>query len=115
MHLYELDQGFKNNWAVGAVRGGFFAATFITTHGPRGWVAGIERAWLEGSVGPIGTMVGFRAGLVRGYDERLGRIAEELPILPYGQPVLMARLGPATLDFTYTWVVVSLTGGLAVW
>ena len=58
---------------------------------------------------------GFRSGLVYGYDRRLGWVAEELPILPYGQPVLLARAGPLTVDLTYTWVVFSFTFGAALW
>ena len=114
-HVYSLEEGFANNWAIGAVSDGFFGATFITTHGPRGWALGFERVWAEGSWGPIQTMAGFRSGLVYGYDRRLGWVAEELPILPYGQPVLLARAGPLTVDLTYTWVVFSFTFGAALW
>lgn len=115
VHVYSLDEGFANNWAFGAIGNGFFGATFITTHGPRGWAAGFERAWAEGSWGPVRTMVGFRGGLVYGYDRRLGWVADKVPILPYGQPVLLARAGPVTVDLTYTWVVTSFTLGLTLW
>jgi hypothetical protein len=114
-HLYELEEGWTENGALGLIAGGFFGASFITTHGPRGWVLGVERAWLEGSWGPARTMLGFRAGLVYGYDERLGSVAGAIPILPYAQPLAMLRLGPASLDLAYSWVVVSLTGGLTLW
>ena len=60
-------------------------------------------------------MLGFRTGLVYGYDRRLGYVAEAVAILPYAQPLAMIRLGPASLDFSYTWVVVSVTGGLTLW
>lgn len=114
-HLYELDEAPTNNDAIGLVYGGVLGATFITTHGPRGFVIAFERAWLEGALGPVRTMLGFRAGLVYGYDERLFELADHTPILPYGQPVLLARAGPVSLDLTYTWVVVSLTAGVSIW
>ena len=44
-HLYKLEEGWDNNYAIGVVAGGFFGATFITTHGPRGWAVGFERAF----------------------------------------------------------------------
>ena len=62
--------------------------------------------------GLVGVMLGFRAGLLYGYDERLGWIAGKVPIIPLLQPVVYGRLGPVTADLTYTWVVVSLTAGL---
>ena len=114
-HLYELDEAPTNNWAIGFVYRNVVGATFITTHGPRGWVLAFERAWLEGTLGPMRTMLGFRAGLVYGYDERLFPLAEHTPILPYGQPVFLVDAGPVSLDFTYTWVVVSLTAGITLW
>lgn len=114
-HLYELDEAPTNNWALGLVYHGMVGATFITTHGPRGFVLAFERAWLEGTLGPTRTMLGFRAGLVYGYDERLFPFAEKTPILPYGQPMFLVRAGPVSLDFTYTWVVVSLTAGITFW
>ena len=114
-HLYELDEAPANNQAVGLIYRGVVGATFITTHGPRGFVLGFERAWLEGRLGPTRTMLGFRAGLVYGYDERLFGLAKHTPILPYGQPMFLVRAGPVSLDFTYTWVVVSLTAGISLW
>jgi len=56
--------------------------------------------------------VGFRAGLVYGYDGRLGWLAEAVPVLPFAQPVLYTRIGPFTAAITSTWVVVSVTAGL---
>lgn len=114
-HLYELDETPANNQALGVVYKGVVGATFITTHGPRGFVLALERAWLEGRLGPTRTMLGFRAGFVYGYDERLFGLAEHAPILPYAQPMFLIRAGPLSLDFTYTWVVVSLTAGISFW
>jgi hypothetical protein len=114
-HLYELDEAPADNQAVGVIYKGVVGATFITTHGPRGFVLALERAWLEGRLGPTRTMLGFRAGLVYGYDQRLFGLAEHTPILPYAQPMFLLRAGPVSLDFTYTWVVVSLTAGVSFW
>ena len=115
MHVYELEDPPTNNWAFGIIRHGVLAATFITTHGPRGFVTAFERSWWEGTWGPTRTMLGFRAGLVYGYDERLFELAKHTPVLPYGQPVALIRAGPVVLDMTYTWVVFSLTAGVSFW
>ncbi len=114
-HLYKLHEGWDNNRVIGLTYQGYFAGTFITTHGPRGWVGGFERSWWEGRAGPVRTMIGFRAGLVYGYDHRLGYVADAIPILPYAQPVALARWGPVSLDVSYTWVVASVTGGVTLW
>ena len=112
VHLDDLDDGWSNDGTVAVVYRGYYAGTFQTTHGPRGWTAGFERLWLSGDWKWVGAMVGFRTGLVYGYDRRLGWMAEKYPILPFAQPVVYARLGPLTADFTYTWVVASLTAGV---
>lgn len=113
VHLYKIHEGVSfDPTTVALVHDGFYGATFRTTHGPRGYSLGIERSWLSGSSGPFGGMIGFRGGLVYGYDHRLGWMAEKYPILPFVQPVLYGRIGRLTTDLTYTWVVMSLTAGL---
>ena len=112
LHIHQVNEGLSNDGLVGVMYRGGYAATFITTHGPRGYFLGLERKWVSGERGPLAGMLGFRAGLLYGYDERLGWIAGKVPIIPLLQPVVYGRLGPVTADLTYTWVVVSLTAGL---
>ena len=112
LHVNHLDDGWSNDGMVAAIYESVYAATFETTHGPRGYTLGFERIWGSVERGPVGGMVGFRTGLVYGYDHRLGWMAEKYPILPFAQPVLYLRAGPLTTDFTYTWVVVSFTAGV---
>lgn len=111
-HLNREDDGWQNDRALGVVWNGLYAVTFETTHGPRAYSAGVERMWARTDDGPVAAMIGFRSGLVYGYDRRLGWMAEKYPVLPFAQPVLYARAGPFTTDLTYTWVVLSVTGGL---
>lgn len=112
VHVYDLGDGIQNDRTVALIYRGFYGATFRTTHGPRAYTLGVERSWISGSKGPFVGMIGFRSGLVYGYDRRLGWMAEKYPILPFAQPVLYARLGPFAADITYTWVVMSLTAAL---
>ncbi|MDX1494911.1 MAG: hypothetical protein R3253_12660 [Longimicrobiales bacterium] len=111
-HLNRENDPWQNDRTVGVVYRGFYAATFRTTHGPRAYTAGVERSWASVSAGPVAAMLAFRSGLVYGYDRRLGWLAEAVPILPFAQPVIYARVGPLTADLTYTWVVISVTAGL---
>lgn len=112
LHIHHVDDGLSNDSLLGVVYDGLYAATFQTTHGPRAYTVGLERQWVSVDRGAIGGMLGFRTGLVYGYDGRLGWMAEALPILPFAQPVVYGRVGPLTADFTYTWVVVSMTAGV---
>jgi hypothetical protein len=54
-------------------------------------------------------MMGFRAGLVYGYDEELGWLAGDVPVLPFFQPIILAHAGPVGVDVGYAWVVMSVT------
>ena len=112
LHIHHADEGLSNDDLWGVMYRGGFAATFITTHGPRGYSLGLERKWVSSERGPLAGMLGFRTGLVYGYDERLGWVAGKYPIIPIFQPVVYGRLGPVSADLTYTWVVVTLTAGL---
>jgi hypothetical protein len=112
LHVNHVDEGWSNDATAGVIHRGAYAATFRTSHGRRGLTVGVERAWTSVERGPFGIMLGFRSGLVYGYDGRLGWLAEALPILPMLQPLVYGRVGPMTADFSYTRAVVSLTGGV---
>ena len=112
LHVHQLDEGWSNDKAITAIYRGLYAGTFRTTHGPRAYSIGLERSWLSTRGSTLGAMLGFRAGLVYGYDGRLGWLAEKYPVLPFAQPMLYAEVGPVTTDLTYTWVVMSLSAGL---
>lgn len=111
-HLSDTRTHVSNDRIIAVVYRGLFGGTFRTTHGPRGYSVGVERAWFSGSRGIFGGMVGFRTGLVYGYDERLGWLAEDLPLLPFASPMIQGRIGPLTAEVTHTWVVLSLTAGV---
>ncbi len=112
LHIQNVDGGLSNAGLAGVIYRGGYAATFITTHGLRAYSLGLERKWVSGERGPLAGMLGFRTGLLYGYDGRLGWMAEKYPILPFVQPVVYGRVGPVSADLTYTWVVVSLTASL---
>jgi hypothetical protein len=112
LHIHHLDEGWSNDGTVALIYRGMYAGTFQTTHGPRAYTVGFERSWLSQQWNRAGAMFGFRTGLVYGYDGRLGWLAEKYPVLPFAQPVIYAEVGPVAADFTYTWVVISLSAAL---
>ena len=112
LHLHHLDEGWSNDGTVALIYRGLYAGTFETTHGPRAYSVGVERSWFSGDWRWAGAMLGFRTGLVYGYDGRLGWLADKYPVLPFAQPVIYTELGPVAADFTYTWVVVSLSAAV---
>ena len=111
LHINHVDDGLSNDELGGIIYKGLYAATLETTHGDRAFTAGVERSWVSGGEGIFGWMLGYRAGLIYGYDRRLGWVAEAVKILPFLQPVAYGRIGRFTFDLAYTRVVVSLTMG----
>jgi hypothetical protein len=114
-HVFNWSRPLDQNNALGLVYEGVLGASFITTHGPRGYVVAFERSWFEGRWGPFDTMFGFRTGLVGGYDDRFADLAGRVPVLPYAQPIGVLRWADVSLDLTYTWVVMSLAVGVTLW
>ena len=107
-HFPELDgtDGFGGLW------GHWFGATFVNSYGARTFIAGIERDWLSLRRGPFGAGLGYRVGLVTGYDERLIGIAGHTPVLPFGGLLLWTQVGPISVDAYYVYRAITLETGL---
>lgn len=114
-HVFNWSRPLDQNNALGLVYEGVLGASFITTHGPRGYAVAFERSWIEGRWGPFDAMFGFRTGLVGGYDDRFADLAGRVPVLPYAQPIGLLRWGDVSFDLTYTRVVMSLAVGVTLW
>ncbi len=109
VHIDSDREGWSNDQAFALVYRSVYGGTFRTTHGPRGWALGLERSWASVESGPVGATMGFRTGLVYGYDEELGWLAGDVPVLPFFQPTVLAHAGPVGVDVGYAWVVMSVT------
>jgi hypothetical protein len=105
-------EGWSNDLAFALIYRSVYGATFRTSHGPRAWTLGLERSWLSRDSGAFGSMLGFRAGLMYGYDEELGWLAGDVPVLPFFQPIVYLQAGPLAMDVGYAWVVLSVTGAV---
>jgi hypothetical protein len=100
------------NNGLGIQYRGLFAFTCVNSFERRTWVVGVERVWAEGRRGPAAFMLGYRVGLIRGYDTRLFQVAGETPVLPFAGTVALFRLGPLGGEVSWVYQAVSLVGAV---
>lgn len=86
-HVRDPGAGLDANSLIGVAFRGFYGATFINSYGDRAVTAGIQRSFTAPKDGRLTTALGYRLGLVTGYDERLFGIAGKTPVLPLVQLV----------------------------
>ena len=108
IHLRDDVVALKNNWAVGVTSHGFFGATFLNSYGRRAYTAGLQRTIISTEPGSLGASLGFRLGLVSGYDGRFMRIARDTPVLPLVQPFATIDIGHVGVEVSYTFVIISV-------
>lgn len=111
-HFREMERGWENNGALGLAWSGIYGATFINSFGNRAYTAGVQGTFISTEAGPVNVGLGYRAGLITGYDERFIPLAGKTPVLPLVQPLLTVdgkRLG---VELSYSGVIAS--AGLSV-
>lgn len=91
---------------------GIFAFTCVNSFERRTYAAGMERVWLDTRVGPGGLMLGYRVGLVTGYETELFQIGDDTPVLPFVGTVALLRLGPVGAEISWVYKAVSLVGAV---
>jgi len=105
--------GFTDNQLVAVNFHGYFAGTFLNSWHDRSFAAGVERSVHQGSVGDAGAYsVGYRLGVINGYDSRLIRGAGSTPVVPFAQVIGNASWKRVGVQGSYCWLVV--TGGFFV-
>jgi hypothetical protein len=109
LHPYE-PQFPEVTWTsgVGVAFSQWLFATFINSYDDRAFLAALERSWASGRVGRLNVGVGYRVGLVSGYDERLFAVAKYTPVLPFFGLVAWADTGPIGVDAFYVYRAVTL-------
>jgi hypothetical protein len=108
-HLREdRRRGFMNNWGVGAAVKGYFGATFLNSYGGRAFTAGIQRTVASTPAARVNAFVGYRLGLLTGYDRRLIALAAKTPVLPFVQPFVCVDVDRVGVELSYTFVVLSI-------
>ena len=90
----------------------WFAATFVNSYDERSFILGVERYWVSGRRGVLDAGVGYRLGLLTGYDERLFGLAEHVPVLPFGGVLGWVDVGPIGVDLFYVFRAITLEGSV---
>lgn len=109
-HLTDPDLDVQNNWLIALNIEGFFLGTFINSYDERSWAAGIERrVWSIGKQNGLNASLGYRLGLMTGYEERFTMFFGHSPIILF--PELISNIAYKNVGFQigYSWTVV--TGG----
>jgi hypothetical protein len=103
------DMDNSRNDLVGFGYRGMFVGTLINSQRRRSYVVGLQRYWhTEKFQHDLTWQVGYRLGLIYGYDRRFGRIAEQIPVLPFPQVISdLTWKQHFGWEISYTWVVVS--------
>jgi hypothetical protein len=107
-HFRHLREGLANNWLVGFGWKGYYAGTFINSYGNRAFTAGIERIVTRGASGSVIPMLGYRFGLISGYDRRFLALAGKTPVLPMVQLTGALEMGPTGVGLAWSGLVASL-------
>ncbi len=97
---------------LGGLYGHWFGTTFVNSYDERTFALGIERDWLRFGVAETAVGVGYRVGLIAGYDERLVEIAGHTPVLPFAGVVVWGRVGPVAVDSYYVYRAITLETSL---
>lgn len=108
VHLTHRVITLENNWLVGITHRGFFGATFLNSFGRRAYTAGIQRTPFSVERGMLTTSLGFRLGLISGYDGRFLRMARNSPVMPLIQGFMNVDVKRTGVEISYTFVVVSV-------
>jgi hypothetical protein len=117
MFTFHLEPGSRddnwNNQLIAGTYKGFFAGTFINSFYDRGYAAGIQRVWdTEQLSDNFKNNVGYRLGLVTGYDERLMPIAGKTPVLPF--PQIIDDLTWKHVGIEFSWCFDTVSAGFVV-
>lgn len=109
-HLKHESEDMDNsrNNLIGFSYKGLFGATFVNSENRRSYAVGIQRYWVtEPLKADFTWQLGYRLGLVYGYDDKLGRIATITPVVPFPQVISDLTWKNFGWEVSYTWVVVS--------
>ncbi len=117
MFTFHLEPGSRddnwNNQLIAGTYKGYFAGTFINSFYDRGYAAGIERMWdTEQLSDNVKNSVGYRLGLVSGYDEQLAPIAGKTPVLPF--PQVIDDITWKHVGVELSWCVDTVSAGFVV-
>ena len=107
VHLLNREDRLQNNSLIAVSWDWAYAATFINSFDERSYSAGIQETVARREFGLVSLAAGYRIGLITGYDERLFRLAGEVPVLPLLQPLVTLQADRLGIELSYSGVVAS--------
>jgi hypothetical protein len=108
-HLRDLNRGLGANSLIGLAYRGFFGATFVNSYGNRAVSVGLQRSFSAPKDGAVTTALGYRVGIITGYDDRFLGIGDKLPALPFAQLVAGMDIRNVGVELAYAGIVASVT------
>ncbi|HUE96197.1 MAG TPA: hypothetical protein VMN39_06035 [Longimicrobiaceae bacterium] len=108
-HLGNVSKGLDANWLVAMGWRGLYGGTFVNSFGRRAFAVGIERPLVRDDGGGVNTGLGYRFGLVTGYDERLIGLAAKTPVLPALQVMGDVAVGRTGLELAWAGKVATMS------
>jgi hypothetical protein len=111
-HLRDIDRGLSANSLIGVSWRGYFGGTFINSFGDRALSAGLQRSISGPGPGALAVGLGYRAGVITGYDERFFGIGHMFPVIPFAQLLGHIDLSRFGIELSYAGVVASVAMNL---
>jgi hypothetical protein len=108
-HLSSVSKGLDANWLVAMGWRGVYGGTFVNSFGRRAFAVGIERPLARDEGGSVDAGLGYRFGLVTGYDERLIGLAAKTPVLPALQVMGDVAVGRTGLELAWAGKVATMS------
>lgn len=109
LHLQRPEDGLSQHALLAASWRGVYAATFISSHDRRCWGLALGRSLVRTSRADGEVSLGYRVGVVHGYDERLHDFAAHWPVLPAAELVGAVRYKRVGVAASYAGIVAYLT------
>jgi len=106
-HVRELSRGMDQNSLLGLAYRGYYGGTFINSFGDRSLAAGVQRSVPPSRLSGLDLALGYRAGLLTGYDGRFAAAAEKSPVLPFLQLIANADRGSVGAEVAWAGLVAS--------
>jgi len=107
-HLSNLSKGLDANWLVAMGWKGLYGGTFVNSFGSRAFAFGIERPLVRDDGSGVSAGLGYRLGLVTGYDERLMGLAAKTPAIPALQVMGDVAVGRTGLELAWAGKVATM-------
>jgi len=109
-HLTDPDLDIANNWLIGLNFKGYFLGTFMNSYDKRSWALGVERrVWSVGKKNGLNASLGYRLGLMTGYEERFTMFFGHSPIILF--PELISNIAYKNVGFQIGYSYTVVTGG----